>query len=536
MTRARIDWTIGDGARAVGVWEAMKQGRTVWRARDAFRGLLEVMSHAENLRQIATGEVQQGVAISSINGATDEELDALPEEVATAYRATRRAASSLFYTSRRVIASSPTIELPTEPAVAPVIVVALTVVGIAAVAATAWFAVEAEEQKVELRKHEVSTLAQVDLYLKDLAQRIAAGAPLPKPPQLIETLGTAEESSGALLLATGLLLGGAGAAGLAYVMRNRGRSSSSPAAVENPRPARRMLRRRARPRLQNSHNPARARAGASVRSKENPEGPLFIVIEAPGNYGDYTQVFSSHRTMAAAQRAIGRSTRYVAVADPQRRTKGTRIHRLDAMRLQARGNPRRPKAGVKIRERNAKGYSKKTVGKNIAKERRSGTPAPQAVAMSLRSARTAYRKAHPKGPYPAHLKPPGRAKKASAGRRAGKTRRNAKSARRRGETFAKKRTGRVAPKPKRKLNAKKRSPKRALNARRPRRVSKKTVARRAKRSVKRRGNASRPRKKSAARRALTMRGRRAKRRRNAGSTATPRRSRTSSRKRTSRRA
>lgn len=58
------------------------------------------------------------------------------------------------------------------------------------------------------------------------------------------------------------------------------------------------------------------------------------------------------------------------------------------------------------RKRNplAAGYSQKTVLKNIAKLSREGYGCAQASAIALRSARAAYRKRHPRGALPLHLK------------------------------------------------------------------------------------------------------------------------------------
>jgi hypothetical protein len=50
------------------------------------------------------------------------------------------------------------------------------------------------------------------------------------------------------------------------------------------------------------------------------------------------------------------------------------------------------------------GYSRATVGANIAAEMDAGRKQSQAVAMALRSARKFYRARHPVGAYPAHLK------------------------------------------------------------------------------------------------------------------------------------
>ena len=52
-----------------------------------------------------------------------------------------------------------------------------------------------------------------------------------------------------------------------------------------------------------------------------------------------------------------------------------------------------------------KGYSRKTVGKNIATEIKSGKPKKQAIAIALNTARTAAKKA---GKHPAHLKKKGK--------------------------------------------------------------------------------------------------------------------------------
>ncbi len=52
-----------------------------------------------------------------------------------------------------------------------------------------------------------------------------------------------------------------------------------------------------------------------------------------------------------------------------------------------------------------KGYSPKSIGKNIASERRSGTPGPQAVAIALNTARAAFKTRNPGKRLPSRLKP-----------------------------------------------------------------------------------------------------------------------------------
>jgi len=51
----------------------------------------------------------------------------------------------------------------------------------------------------------------------------------------------------------------------------------------------------------------------------------------------------------------------------------------------------------------ATGYSKAVVSSNIGTEMRAGRPQAQAVAISLRSARRAWRQRHPTGSFPKHL-------------------------------------------------------------------------------------------------------------------------------------
>lgn len=50
------------------------------------------------------------------------------------------------------------------------------------------------------------------------------------------------------------------------------------------------------------------------------------------------------------------------------------------------------------------GYTPKSIEENVAHEMRRGKPQAQAVAISFEEARKAWRHAHPKGPYPAHLR------------------------------------------------------------------------------------------------------------------------------------
>jgi len=57
------------------------------------------------------------------------------------------------------------------------------------------------------------------------------------------------------------------------------------------------------------------------------------------------------------------------------------------------------------------GYSQATVSANIAELRKAKYPAAQAEAIAYKKAREAWRKRHPRGPWPAHLKPKTAAKK-----------------------------------------------------------------------------------------------------------------------------
>lgn len=50
------------------------------------------------------------------------------------------------------------------------------------------------------------------------------------------------------------------------------------------------------------------------------------------------------------------------------------------------------------------GFSHHSIGENIKSFEAEGYPREQAIAMSLEVARRAFRKAHPRGSYPAHLK------------------------------------------------------------------------------------------------------------------------------------
>lgn len=51
-----------------------------------------------------------------------------------------------------------------------------------------------------------------------------------------------------------------------------------------------------------------------------------------------------------------------------------------------------------------RGYSRKTVGENVARMTREGYPQDEAIAASIETGRRAYRRRHPRGRYPAHLK------------------------------------------------------------------------------------------------------------------------------------
>ena len=468
-----IKWTAGDALRSAAVLESMTslgaaaddpdEARTAWLARDAFRGLFELLARAERVRLLAEGggglQPQDigNLIVESVGGASKSDLAALPEEVSVAYLATQRTVASAFYSARRITEASATIDVPQNvPAVVPGVLVVVAVVGVAAVAATAWFGAEAQEAKVEIEKHRISVLAQVDLYLKDLQARIAANAELPPPPGNMILAAQAQKHSGTGMLAAGLVLGGAAVAGAILGLRK--------------------------------HNTPTA----------------------------------SNPTRRAAARSLGRRARTRAAPPP----------RSSASKVARTKKPARRKRNPLKR-----GYSRATVSRNISAQRRAGVPKPLAVAASLKQARAEWRRKNKRGALPRHLRKAPAKKARAAGKKAGvKTRVNARSAAPRGKPTAKRRALRVAPKRARKKNESKRSPTRAKNAKRRAASSKRSAPKRARRSVARRKNASRKPAAAKQRRATRTPGRQARRKRNAGNIATRRRSRTSSRKRTSRRA
>ena len=233
MKEKQINWTIGDGLRGTATLEAMFDGRNVWTQADAFRAMVDMCARAERVFFMAApgGAIPADAMLLTIGGRSKAELDTVPDEVELAYYATQRALASLFYTARRVHPTTPTIDIPVDVPAALPIVVALTVLGVTAVAATAWFAAESGEQKVELERHRITVLSQVDLYLKDLQARIAAGQPLPDPPSSIVAAGEVQKNTGSIMLGAGLLLGGAAVAGVVVGLK---RAERAPV-VSNPR-------------------------------------------------------------------------------------------------------------------------------------------------------------------------------------------------------------------------------------------------------------------------------------------------------------
>jgi hypothetical protein len=298
MATVTINWTAADALRAVAVLESMTnlgqaaedpaQARAVWRQPDAFRGLLEVLARAERVALMSAG-IAPDVVIDGVGGATAAQIDALPPEVAVGYLAAQRSVESVYYTARRVNAEAATLEIPTVPAVAPLIVVAITAVGISAVAAGTWFAGESEGRKVELKKHEVSVMAQVDLYLRDLQTRIAAGAPLPQPPGNMILAAEAQKHSTVAWAAVGILLGGAAAAGGILGLR---RANRPPPLASNPRrPALRSSTRRARalpapaPKRRNPAAPKRRNQAAPKRRSNPSQRQILAIVDTAAQDG-----------------------------------------------------------------------------------------------------------------------------------------------------------------------------------------------------------------------------------------------------------
>lgn len=104
-----------------------------------------------------------------------------------------------------------------------------------------------------------------------------------------------------------------------------------------------------------------------------------------------------------------RAARSRALPVRRRRASGTRRGRtIDLKRsgTKRRPNPKKRPAPKRVASKSnplARGHSKATVSKNVARLRREGRPAGVAAAAALRSARTAWRKGHPRGAFPGHL-------------------------------------------------------------------------------------------------------------------------------------
>lgn len=60
----------------------------------------------------------------------------------------------------------------------------------------------------------------------------------------------------------------------------------------------------------------------------------YAVIDAPGHYGDFARVYSVHRTLEAAKRAVNRDKSGLALAVIERGglSRGGKVHALDAAR------------------------------------------------------------------------------------------------------------------------------------------------------------------------------------------------------------
>lgn len=56
----------------------------------------------------------------------------------------------------------------------------------------------------------------------------------------------------------------------------------------------------------------------------------YAVVDAPGHYGDYTKIYSAHKTLEAAQKAQRARGVSTCVIEHYGR-KGARVHRLDAV-------------------------------------------------------------------------------------------------------------------------------------------------------------------------------------------------------------
>ena len=329
----QIQWTPQDslaGQTVLGDW---KRGVTAHTYAENLRGLVELLAGAERLDLLQAGALSSGSisevmaptigdkraqAVSRMPGIAVFDLDSTPENFraqtfsACAYLAALNAARRLYYGSRDVAMVEPSLALPETAEAAIPVIIALTLVGIAAVAGATWYGVDKNEKSAEVQKFAAQATAEVDAYIKDLQIRVAAGQPLPPPPKSIVTAAKAEATSRIGLIATGVVLGSVAVAGLMHF------TEKTPATRTNPR--------RIAPRRRNTHAKpvaaARTRTAAKRRTKRNP-------IKA--------------------------------------------------------------------------GYSRATISHNVAAQMKEGASQPQAVAISLRSARESFKARHPGKRLPAHL-------------------------------------------------------------------------------------------------------------------------------------
>jgi hypothetical protein len=122
----------------------------------------------------------------------------------------------------------------------------ITLLGAAAMAASAWWAVEREEKAATISVEATRQAVQLARYQAWLDDNYARGGPPPKPPEWVDSLAAEQKAGSWATLGAGVVLGGLAVVGVAHALKTP-RAQRAIARVANPR--RRARRARVRPRM-----------------------------------------------------------------------------------------------------------------------------------------------------------------------------------------------------------------------------------------------------------------------------------------------
>ena len=146
------------------------------------------------------------------------------------------------------------------------LVIAATIVGVAAIGGGAWYAVEAKKVEAGLSAHVAELSEQVEMYKASVAAAVQTQQPIPAPPAVVQRAAKEEEDRALWLIGGGLAVFGAGALAAYLVPKTiRRRTARALPARRNPSRRRKTTRRKTAPKKRATKKRATKRAPAKRR-------------------------------------------------------------------------------------------------------------------------------------------------------------------------------------------------------------------------------------------------------------------------------